>query len=173
MDATGLRRRLAIEFAGVALVTAVVVTALTFLTSLYLVTNGATVVPPGLRTWVQQHLAHPGPVSLVAYAVLAIVILGVTVAVISSFATRRALAPLRELTEAAEPLAGAIYRSVSSQREMTSSPSLSNASMRWPRPSRTQLTNYGFSETEHGSISVANQMNGGGVFVATLSVPPA
>jgi two-component system sensor histidine kinase MtrB len=104
--AAGLRRRLAIEFAGVALVTAVVVTALTFLTSLYLVTSGATVVPLGLRTWVQQHLAHPGPASLVAYSVLAIVILGVTVAVISSFATRRALAPLRELTEAAEQLAG-------------------------------------------------------------------
>jgi two-component system sensor histidine kinase MtrB len=103
--AAGLRQRLAIGFAGVALVTAVVVTALTFLTSLYLVTSGATVVPPSLRSWVQRHLAHPGLGSIITYAVLATIILGVTVALISSFATRRALSPLRQLTEAAQQLA--------------------------------------------------------------------
>jgi two-component system sensor histidine kinase MtrB len=103
--AAGLRRRLTIEFAGVAAVTAVVVTILTFLTSLYLVTSGATIVPRSLRTWVQQHLAHPGLASLVAYAVLALIILGITVAITSLFATRRAMSPLGELTEAAQRLA--------------------------------------------------------------------
>jgi two-component system, OmpR family, sensor histidine kinase MtrB len=104
--AAGLRQRLAIAFAGVALATTVVVMALTFLISLYLVTSGATVVPPSLRSWVQRHLAHPGLGSIVAYAVLATIILGLTVAAISSFATRRALSPLRQLTEAAQQLAG-------------------------------------------------------------------
>jgi two-component system sensor histidine kinase MtrB len=104
--AAGLRQRLAIAFAGVALATTVVVMALTFLISLYLVTSGATVVPPTLRAWVQHHLAHPGLGSIIAYAVLATIVLGVTVAAISSFATRRALSPLRQLAEAAQQLAG-------------------------------------------------------------------
>jgi two-component system, OmpR family, sensor histidine kinase MtrB len=104
--AAGLRQRLAIAFAGVALATTVVVMALTFLISLYLVTSGATVVPPTLRAWVQQHLAHPGLGSIIAYGLLATIVLGLTVAAISSFATRRALSPLRQLTEAAQQLAG-------------------------------------------------------------------
>jgi two-component system sensor histidine kinase MtrB len=104
--AAGLRERLAIAFAGVALVTTVVVMALTFLISLYLVTSGATIVPPSLRAWVQQHLAHPGLGSIIGYALLATIVLGLTVAAISSFATRRALSPLRQLTEAAQQLAG-------------------------------------------------------------------
>jgi len=69
------------------------------------VTSGATLVPRGLRTWVQQHLAHPGLASIVGYAIVATVLLGATVAGISSFATRRALSPLRQLTEAAQQLA--------------------------------------------------------------------
>jgi len=103
--AAGLRQRLAVAFAGVALVTTVVVMGLTFLISLYLVTSGATLVPPGLRSWVHRHLAHPGLASIVGYAFVATVLLAVTVAAISSFATRRALSPLRQLTEAAQQLA--------------------------------------------------------------------
>jgi two-component system sensor histidine kinase MtrB len=41
----------------------------------------------------------------VAYAVLALIILGITVAITSLFATRRAMSPLGELTEAAQRLA--------------------------------------------------------------------
>jgi two-component system, OmpR family, sensor histidine kinase MtrB len=102
---SGLRRRLVVAFAAVAAVTSLVVTALAYVTSLYFFSTGGDLVPATLRRWVRVHFAHPTPAEIVAYAALAVLILVLTVAAVSSIAVRRVLSPVRQLAGAADRLA--------------------------------------------------------------------
>jgi two-component system, OmpR family, sensor histidine kinase MtrB len=101
----GLRRRLVVAFVAVAVVTALVVTALAYVTSLYFFSNGREIVPLSIRTWIRIHFADPSLGEIVGYAALTVLVLGVTVAVVSSIALRRVLSPVRQLAGAAERLA--------------------------------------------------------------------
>jgi two-component system, OmpR family, sensor histidine kinase MtrB len=100
----GLRRRLVLGFVAVAVVTALIVTALAYATSLYFFANGTEIIPETLRHWLREHVADPSLGSIVAFTALAVLVLVATVVVASSVAVRRVLLPVRQLAGAAERL---------------------------------------------------------------------
>jgi two-component system sensor histidine kinase MtrB len=102
----GLRRRLVIAFVAVALITAVVVTVLAYVTDLYFFSAGATVIPAAVRRWIlRSSFVDPSASDIVVYAVLAVLILVVAIAGVAATATRRVLSPVRQLAVAAQRLA--------------------------------------------------------------------
>jgi two-component system sensor histidine kinase MtrB len=102
----GLRRRLVIAFVVVALITAVVVAVLAYVTNLYFYSAGGSVIPGVIKRWIgRSPFVDPSLAAIVTYAALAVLVLVVVIATVAYSATRRVLSPVRQLGAAAQQLA--------------------------------------------------------------------